>query len=152
MKVLQGDQVKVLTNAFIIRGEHILLGMKKKGFGEGKFNGFGGKVEPGETPLQGAQRELLEEANIKMVNPKELGIVYYKYEAKDKNAVSKELKVHIYIDTQYSGEIRESEEMRPEWIRIDSIPFNKQFTGYFHFEKDMKTLRETFVEPPTEKI
>jgi len=34
--------------------------MKKRGFGAGRYNGFGGKVEPGETILQGAQRELQE--------------------------------------------------------------------------------------------
>lgn len=27
----------------------VLLGMKKRGFGMGKYNGFGGKVEPGES-------------------------------------------------------------------------------------------------------
>ena len=35
--------------------------MKKRGFGEGKWNGFGGKVEEGETILQAALRELKEE-------------------------------------------------------------------------------------------
>lgn len=34
----------------------ILLGLKKRGFGEGKWNGFGGKVEPGETIHQAAAR------------------------------------------------------------------------------------------------
>lgn len=47
---------KVLTLAFIRDGERLLLGMKKRGFGAGKWNGFGGKVDPGETILQGAVR------------------------------------------------------------------------------------------------
>ena len=47
---------KVLTLAFIRDGDQLLLGMKKRGFGAGKWNGFGGKVDPGETILQGAVR------------------------------------------------------------------------------------------------
>ena len=47
---------KVLTLAFIRDVERLLLGMKKRGFGAGKWNGFGGKVDPGETILQGAVR------------------------------------------------------------------------------------------------
>ena len=47
---------KVLTLAFIRDGGRLLLGMKKRGFGAGKWNGFGGKVDPGETILQGAIR------------------------------------------------------------------------------------------------
>jgi 8-oxo-dGTP pyrophosphatase MutT (NUDIX family) len=57
---------KVLTLVVVIReqGVHrsILLGLKKRGFGAGKWNGFGGKVEPGESIVQGARRELLEES------------------------------------------------------------------------------------------
>ncbi len=36
----------------------MLLGEKKRGFGEGYFNGFGGKVEAGETVQQAAIREV----------------------------------------------------------------------------------------------
>ena len=42
----------------------VLLGMKKRGFGVGKWNGFGGKVENGETVFDGAMRELQEECSI----------------------------------------------------------------------------------------
>ncbi|CAN0403706.1 unnamed protein product, partial [Ectocarpus sp. 8 AP-2014] len=42
----------------------ILLGMKKRGFGEGKWNGFGGKVESGESVEEAAKRELMEEAGL----------------------------------------------------------------------------------------
>lgn len=47
---------KVLTLAFIRETSRILLGLKKKGFGEGRWNGFGGKVEPGETIHEAAVR------------------------------------------------------------------------------------------------
>ncbi|XP_037783471.1 7,8-dihydro-8-oxoguanine triphosphatase-like [Penaeus monodon] len=53
---------KLLTLMFIREGEKILLGYKKRGFGQGRWNGFGGKVEAGETPEQAAIRETKEEA------------------------------------------------------------------------------------------
>lgn len=33
------------------------MGQKKRGFGEGYYNGFGGKVEQSETILDAAKRE-----------------------------------------------------------------------------------------------
>ena len=35
---------KLLTLVFLRNGSKVLLGMKKRGFGVGKWNGFGGKV------------------------------------------------------------------------------------------------------------
>lgn len=39
-------------------GRKVLLGLKKRGIGEGFYNGFGGKCEVGETIRQGAHREV----------------------------------------------------------------------------------------------
>lgn len=47
-----------LQLAIIERNGKVLLGLKKKGFGQGYYNGFGGKVEPGETIVQAAEREV----------------------------------------------------------------------------------------------
>ena len=47
---------KILTLVFVKEPGKILLGMKKRGFGQGRWNGFGGKVEKGETILEGAKR------------------------------------------------------------------------------------------------
>lgn len=47
-------------------GEKVLLQKKNKTQYAGRLNGVGGKIEPGETPLEGARREIMEEtgANI----------------------------------------------------------------------------------------
>src|SRR4051812_15618106 len=55
---------KILTLCIIHQPPRVLLGMKKIGFGAGHWNGFGGKVEVGETIEQAARREVLEEAGI----------------------------------------------------------------------------------------
>lgn len=41
-----------------------MLGLKKRGFGVGKYNGFGGKVCVNESIIDAAIRETQEEANI----------------------------------------------------------------------------------------
>ncbi len=59
------------TLVFVFNPENqILLAMKKRGFGEGKWNGAGGKVEEGETIVQAASRELREETGIEIVPEK----------------------------------------------------------------------------------
>lgn len=47
---------KLLTLVLVVQPGRVLLGMKKRGFGAGKWNGFGGKVQPGETIEQAARR------------------------------------------------------------------------------------------------
>ena len=42
----------------------ILLGLKKRGFGAGKWNGFGGKLHPGESVRECARRETEEECGL----------------------------------------------------------------------------------------
>ena len=48
--------------------QRVLLGLKKEGFGAGKITGFGGKIEPGETPAAAAIRELEEETGIRVTS------------------------------------------------------------------------------------
>ena len=42
----------------------ILLGRKKRGFGANKYNGFGGKLDDGESFRECAIRELYEESGL----------------------------------------------------------------------------------------
>ncbi len=43
---------------------NILLGLKKRGFGSGKWNGFGGKVEANESIEEAAKRYSIDVSNI----------------------------------------------------------------------------------------
>ena len=49
---------KQLTLVFVIEKSRILLGFKKRGFGVGRWNGFGGKVEERETIEEAAKRHV----------------------------------------------------------------------------------------------
>ncbi len=47
---------KLFTLYFVLQPGRVLLGLKKRGFGAGKYNGFGGKVEAGESIVAAALR------------------------------------------------------------------------------------------------
>lgn len=53
-----GDMLrsKLLTLVMVVQPGRVLLGMKKRGFGAGRWNGFGGKVQDGETIEDAARR------------------------------------------------------------------------------------------------
>ena len=75
------NKKKLLTLIHILdrENERVLLGYKKSGFGKGFYNGFGGKVEPNELPIECAKREVKEEANIDVLDLKKYGLLYFTF-------------------------------------------------------------------------
>lgn len=96
----------------------MLLGLKKRGFGAGRWNGFGGKVEPGETIEEAAVRETEEETGLTPRGLDLRGILEFSWE--DRPEV---LEVHVFKCAEFDGEARETEEMRPQWYPFDEIPY-----------------------------
>lgn len=146
---------KLMTNAYLFSRDpstgvrSLLLGLKKRGFGANLINGFGGKVEAGESIASAAQREMLEEAGVKLVDAKLSGVLLYDYPLKEKS-----LLVFVYRAEKHEGEPCETEEMRPQWVAEEDIDFSKmwaddehwfahlldgskQFVGCFDFSEDM---------------
>ena len=70
---------KVLTLCIIHKDFKILLGMKKRGFGVGKWNGVGGKVKEGENITDAAIRETKEEIRVLALNPEKAGVLHFKF-------------------------------------------------------------------------
>src|SRR3989338_1444412 len=52
------------TLCFLTRDDEVLLAMKKRGFGKGRWNGVGGKPNPSENIDQTAIRETQEEIDV----------------------------------------------------------------------------------------
>lgn len=138
---------KLLTLCIAHEHPKILLAMKKRGFGTGKWNGLGGKVEEGETIEQAAIRESREEAGITINKMEKLGILDFEFKG---DPVI--LEVHIFKINNFEGEPEETEEMKPQWFHTDDIPLRdmwpddehwlplfldgKKFKGKFLFEGD----------------
>ncbi len=112
-----------MTVCFLIENGKVLLGMKKRGFGEGRWNGFGGKLKDGETIFDAAHRELKEEVGITVNALEERGYIIFN------NADRPSFKVHIFVANKHQGTPRESEEMRPQWFDLKKVPYNEMWPG-----------------------
>ncbi len=132
--------------------------MKKRGFGMGKWNGFGGKALPGENIFDAAKREMNEEAGIVVNDLERVGRIDFEFENNPEI-----LEVHVFDIKSFSGEPTESEEMRPEWFEISQIPYDnmwaddpfwyplflsgKKFQGWCQFnEAGDKVLEQNIIE------
>lgn len=134
---------KVMTLCIVHDKTRVLLGMKKRGFGMGKWNGFGGKVNANETILEATKRELKEEADIDANDLIEMGIIEFEFKRNPEI-----LEVHIFKGLNYTGKPKEGEEMKPEWFKIDEIPFDKMWPDdkyWFPMLLDNKRFEGRFV-------
>jgi 8-oxo-dGTP diphosphatase/2-hydroxy-dATP diphosphatase len=141
---------KLLTLCIAHKGNQVLLGMKKRGFGEGRWNGFGGKLIEGEEIETAAKREMEEEAGLKALDIKERGVLNFKFKGDPEV-----LEVHVFSASVFERKLAETEEMKPRWFNVKDIPYSemwpddkywlplllsgKNFQGNFHF-RDNDTL------------
>ncbi|MDP3764430.1 MAG: 8-oxo-dGTP diphosphatase [bacterium] len=151
---------KIYTLCVPYKNQQVLLGMKKRGFGAGRWNGFGGKVKEGETIEVAAQREMQEESGIVVGALEKVGIMDFEFEGNPET-----LEVHIFCVKDFSGEMVESDEMKPEWFNINKIPFEsmwpadklwfpiflegKKFKGHVLFKDINIVLESQIVEVST---
>jgi 8-oxo-dGTP diphosphatase/2-hydroxy-dATP diphosphatase len=119
---------KLLTLCIIHQDSKILLGLKKRGFGAGRWNGFGGKVEQGETIEEAAIREFREESGIKVLKMVKKGIIDFEFENNPEI-----LEVHIFQITEFEGNPEETGEMEPKWFYVDEIPFKQMWSDDIHW-------------------
>lgn len=115
--------MKEVTLLFLRRDNQLLLAMKKRGFGSGKWNGVGGKVEPGESALEAAIRECREEIGVTPVKPTHAGYLQFFMPEKP----DFEHRCNLFVATDWQGEPAESEEMRPEWFDLEKIPYKEMW-------------------------
>ena len=140
------------TLCFLVRGsppKEVLLGLKKRGFGVGKFAGFGGAVEEGETIRGAAARELDEETGLKVKEQdlEYMGHVVFLFSAKP----AWDQKVYVFRATAWAGVPAESDEMQPAWFGIDELPLRQMWQDAAHWLPqvlDGQRLYKRFVLAP----
>lgn len=133
-------EIKDVTNVLFIKGNTVLLGLKKRGFGSQKYNGFGGKLKQYETIEEAALREAREESGLIMLD-------YYKAAEID-FADSYPLRMHLFVCTSWEGTVVESDEMLPTWFKFDEIPYDEMWEDdkyWFSYALSGKKFKGTFI-------
>jgi 8-oxo-dGTP diphosphatase / 2-hydroxy-dATP diphosphatase len=142
---------KVLTLSYIIDGDRVLLGYKKKGFGQGRWNGFGGKVENGESIRVAAAREIKEECGLDAKNLEAAGIIEFSFIKYPEEV----LEVNLFRTAETAGEILESEEMKPQWFDFDKIPHEEMWDDDQYWLADFlagKNIKAKFLFDENDKV
>ncbi|XP_064232614.1 oxidized purine nucleoside triphosphate hydrolase-like isoform X4 [Aotus nancymaae] len=130
---------RLYTLVLVLQPQRVLLGMKKRGFGAGHWNGFGGKVQEGETIEEGAKSKQELRSRLDSLRCGTSHIPPF-LSRKHKGAAGGER----------SDSGCATQEMRPHWFQLDQIPFKdmwpddnywfplllqkKKFHGYFKFQ------------------
>lgn len=134
------------TLCFVIQDGQILLIEKKRGLGAGKVNGPGGRIEKRETAEQAAIRETQEEVGITPTGVQWAGELRFQF----RDGYS--LHCTVYRASGWEGELMETAEAKPFWVRTDQIPYDRmwaddeqwmprllsgeKFRGWFEFDGD----------------
>ncbi len=140
------EPVDRATLLFVMRAGEILLIRKKRGLGAGKVNGPGGRIEPAETPVEAAVREVREELCVDAVEPREHGELRFQF------VDGYSIHVTVFSSPGCVGHARETAEAVPLWTKLDRIPYHemwaddvlwlplllqgKRFSGRFVFDGD----------------
>ncbi|KAJ6623368.1 Oxidized purine nucleoside triphosphate hydrolase [Pseudolycoriella hygida] len=151
---MESKPKKLFTLVFVYddHKRRLLLGLKKRGFGSGKYNGFGGKVEANESIKNAAIRELSEECGLNVRETAvELGdgcddngltfsgINFFNFVD---NPIVFEVHIFKVAYSNVKGIVTESDEMRPQWFGYDEIPYDQMWPDDRHwfpslFKKDV---------------
>ena len=153
------------TLCLLKKDNKILLAMKKRGFGEGKYNGVGGKLEEGETPEQAMIRETKEEILVTPTKYEKVGFLEFDEYYKGKKG---RIAFHLYIATEWIGEPSESDEMIPKWFDINEIPYDNMFPddkywlpyildgkkikAYFDFDEEWNLISKSITDLKNEGV
>ena len=148
--------MKKTTLLFLVQKDNgtvtdICLAMKKRGFGMGRFNGVGGKLDEDETIEQAVIRETQEEIGVTPLQYKKIAEIDFQFrDQPDWNQ-----NCHVYFCDSWEGEPTESEEMKPEWYRVDQIPFDSMWPDDIYWLPQVlvgKLVRAVFTFAPGDII
>ncbi len=122
--------MKELTLCIIRKEGKVLLGMQNPNkFGEGYWNGMGGKVEKGETPEEAAKREVKEETGLEVSKIEQRGILRFHFSQEDET-----LLCHVFEADDFEGKLEPSNEMSQfEWFSPEDIPYDQMWRADYYW-------------------
>lgn len=106
--------MKLATLCYVRRDGQTLMIHRIKKVGDmhaGKWNGLGGKLEPGETPEECAIREIWEESGLRVERLALKGLLTFPAFAKDEDWYA-----FVFVASEFSGELIDSPEGVLQWV------------------------------------
>ena len=111
--------MKLATLCYVRRdGKTLMVHRVKKAndMHQGKWNGLGGKLEPGETPEECAIREVFEEAGLVCRNPTWKGLITFPAFSQEEDWYT-----FLYVMREFEGELINSPEGDLSWVDDDKL-------------------------------
>ncbi len=112
------------TICYLINDDNeVLLQCKSKGFGKGKWNGPGGKIEAGETPKACVKREVLEETGVKIIETELWGKLEFIFPYKPEDNFYS----YVFVCRDFRGIPADKGEGELRWFSKEKIPWKKMW-------------------------
>lgn len=111
------------TVCHVIRGDRLLLKKATRGISAGKWDGPGGKIEPGETPAECVVREVREETSLSIADP----FYHGKIEFFMNGGKNLDYLVHVFSARDFTGRARSSDEGRVRWFKTQEVPYSRMW-------------------------
>lgn len=111
--------MKLATLCYVRKdGKTLMVHRNKKAndMHQGKWNGLGGKLEPGETPEECCIRELYEETGLIVRNPQLKGLITFPGFSNDEDWYT-----FLFVITDFDGQLIDSPEGELEWVEDDRL-------------------------------
>lgn len=124
------NPLRQATLCFLVKGNEVLLAMKKRGFAEGKWNGVGGKKDGNDYNIkEAAIRETQEEIGVTPSDMRLVATLNFYHIGKQEDGQQ----VAVYLSDKWKGEPTETEEMAPKWFGVDEIPYDEMWEDDRHW-------------------
>ena len=111
--------MKLATLCYLRNGHKTLMIhriKKANDMHQGKWNGVGGKLEPGESPEECARREILEETGLFVKHLEWKGLLTFPGFSNDEDWYA-----FVFVAREFDGQLIESPEGNLEWIDNDRL-------------------------------
>ncbi len=121
----------VATLCYVRSGGRTLMLHRNKKAGDvhlGKWNGLGGKLEPGESPDECVVREVREESGLRILDARLRGVLTFPAFRDGEDWL-----VFAYTASRFEGELSECAEGTLEWIDDAKVPDLPLWEGDRHF-------------------